>query len=144
MFTAKLIATLIGFGILRLLFREKRNHQWEEEANVTSLLDIEVEAETDLDCSQESMPKVLSELASLFQKGFTAKEAQALLDRSLRARVNEQFEVSYSVPWKDGISTLRMAVFRDDIESLIIYFKGPTSLIQHIEDQIDHFNSEDE
>ena len=139
MFTAKLIATFLGVGLIWLIFREKRNPLWEKEADNACLFDMEEEGETDIDCSQETLSNVLKDLPNLLEKGFTVKESETLLNRSLLTKINDQFDVSYNIPWKNGINTLRVTVFRDDIDSIILYFRGPISLIEQIEERLDPF-----
>ncbi|GEM_PF-4393035 len=104
-----------------------------------ALADSEPEDDTDIDCSQESLPEVLLEITHLFAHRFTAQEAETLRVRAFAAKVDSEFEVAYQVPWQGGIVTLRIAVFRDDLDAIRLTFRGPRSLIGQLETRLDRF-----
>lgn len=99
-------------------------------------------AETDIEIEPEQLPALTKAIKAIVVRGFGDDQAATLTERTNRLDVDGEFDLQYQIPWRNSVARLDVKVFRDDIESLIFYFKGPQTMIEALETGFKHFRSE--
>lgn len=97
----------------------------------------EPQDETDIGFQPAQLPELMGALGKAAPLGLTPAQTQLLADRAAQLDVDRDFIVQYHVPCRGGRVPLEITVFRDDIEDVTFYFRGPQSLIAGIEAEID-------
>ena len=101
-------------------------------------------SETDIDIEPRHIPALMKTVQGLFARGFDSVKTQNITERSTGLDVDDEIDLQYQVQWNGATATLDMKIFRDDIESVIFYFRGPHAMIESLEKALEQFQTEQE
>ena len=99
--------------------------------------DAEERAETDIDIDPSLLPRVADAIQATVLSGFGDDKAATMIARCRSLDVDSEIDQTFEILWKKAVERLEVRVFRDDIESIILYFRGPRSMITVLIDQLE-------
>jgi hypothetical protein len=141
--TPYLIAIGIGSLVSWLLYRRYSQHDlFDPGFKGVAHLDVPPAhrgaiLETDGDFDPASACDFILRLPELAAHGITPSQATRITERAWAMDVDDQFDLSYHLIQEGAPAEFHISVFRDDLESIILYFKGSPPVITTIQSAID-------